>query len=69
MQEFGTHMLKSGSVVIPGNIAFDGQFYAVKLNAVQSGVDVSLYVDELVGKTYREIFWNYSKSSESCSSN
>ena len=51
VQEFGTHMFKEGSVVIPGNIVFDGQFYAVKLNAVQSGVDVSLYVDELVGKT------------------
>ena len=51
VKEFGTHMFKEGSVVIPGNIGFDGQFYAVKLNAVQSGVDVSLYVDQLVGKT------------------
>ena len=51
VQEFGTHMFKEGSVVIPGNIVFDGQFYAVKLNEVQSGVDVSLYVDKLVGKT------------------
>jgi hypothetical protein len=51
VQEFGTHMFKEGSVVIPGNLVYDGQFYAVKLNAVQSGVDVSLYVDKLVGKT------------------
>ena len=49
--DFGSHMFKEGSVVIPGNITYDGQFYAVKLNSTQFGVDISLYIDKFVGKT------------------
>lgn len=51
VESFGSHIFKEGSMVIPGNIAFDDQFYAVKLNPVQYGVDISLYLEELVGKT------------------
>lgn len=51
VESFGSHIFKEGSMVIPGNIAFDDQFYAVKLNSSQYGVDVSLYLDKLVGKT------------------
>ena len=32
VESFGSHIFKEGSVVLPGNIAFDGQFYSVKLN-------------------------------------
>ena len=50
IESFGSHMFKEGSVVIPGNIAYDGQFYAVKLNSTNFGVDISLYIDQFVGK-------------------
>ena len=30
IESFGSNIFKEGSVVIPGNIAYDGQFYAVK---------------------------------------
>ena len=51
VEEFGSHMFKEGSMVIPGNIGYDGQFYAVKLNTTQFGIDLSLYIDKFVGKT------------------
>ena len=50
IESFGSHMFKEGSVVIPGNIAYDGQFYAVKLNSTNFGVDISFYIDQFVGK-------------------
>ena len=30
IESFGSHIFKEGSVVVPGNISYDGQFYAVK---------------------------------------
>jgi hypothetical protein len=51
VEKFGTHIFKEGSVVIPGNPSYDGQFYAVKLNTTQFGIDISLYIDRFVGET------------------
>ena len=48
---FGSHIFKEGSIVVPGNISYDGQFYAVKVNSSLFGIDISLYIDKLVGKT------------------
>ena len=50
VESFGSHIFKEGSVVIPGNIAYDGQFYSVKLNPTNFGVDTSLYINEFIGK-------------------
>ena len=50
VESFGSHIFKEGSVVIPGNIAYDGQFYSVKLNSTTFGVDISLYINNFVGK-------------------
>ena len=50
VEDFGSHIFKEGSVVSPGGITYDGQFYAVKLNATNFGVDVSLYIDNYLGK-------------------
>ena len=51
VEKFGTHIFKEGSIVVPGNISYDGQFYAVKLNTTQFGIDISLYIDKFVGET------------------
>ena len=51
IEDFGSHMFNDGSIVIPGAPTFDDQFNAVKLNSTQFGTDVSLYVDNLIGKT------------------
>ena len=50
IESFGSHMFKEGSMVIPGNIAYDGQFYAVKLNPTNFGIDISLYINNFIGK-------------------
>jgi len=50
IEKFGSNVFKDGSVVIPGNIAYDSQFYAVKLNPTNYGVDISLYIEKLIGK-------------------
>ena len=50
IEDFGSHMFKEGSIVIPGAPTYDDEFDAVKLNATQFGVDISLYTDQLIGK-------------------
>ena len=51
VESFGSHIFKEGSMVIPGGITYDPQYNAVKLNPDHSGIDVSLYISSLVGKT------------------
>ena len=53
IESFGSHMLKEGSMVIPGNIAFDDEYPAVKLNEDHLGVGISAYGKNLVGKRLR----------------
>ena len=50
IQSFAGHMFKEGSMVIPGNIGYDGQFYSVKLNPTNLGIDISLYINYFIGK-------------------
>lgn len=50
IEDFGSHIFKEGSVVIPGNISYDGQFYSVKVNPSQFGIDLSVYIDNFLGK-------------------
>lgn len=50
VESFGSHIFKEGSLVIPGNIAFDPQFNAVKLVSQQYGVDITSYLENFVGK-------------------
>ena len=49
VESFGSHIFKEGSMVIPGSITFDDKYYSVKINAEHLGLDVSLYIDKLVG--------------------
>jgi hypothetical protein len=50
ISSFANHIFKDGSVVIPGNISYDPNYYAVKLNPKHLGLDVGLYINELIGK-------------------
>ena len=49
VESFGSHMFKEGSMVIPGGISYDSEYYSIKLNSEHLGVPISLYVDKLVG--------------------
>ena len=51
VESFGSHIFKEGSLVIPGNIAYDNQFSSVKLKPTQYGVDITSYLSNFVGKT------------------
>ena len=42
IESLGNHVFKEGSLVVPGNISYDSQFYAVKVNSTHLGIDVSL---------------------------
>ena len=49
IEKLGSNSFKNGSVIVPGNIAYDGNFYAVQLNPSLYGIDITLYLDQLVG--------------------
>lgn len=50
VESFGSHIFKEGSMVIPGNIVYDNQFYAVKLEDTQFGVNINNYINQFIGK-------------------
>lgn len=50
LESFGSHMFKEGSIVIPGNVTYDDQYYAVEINSSHLGTDVSVYINNFVGK-------------------
>ena len=50
IEQFGKHFFKEGSQVIPGQVAFDPAYQAVELSDTFFGIQVSEYVDKLVGK-------------------
>ena len=50
VESFGSNIFKEGSMVIPGSVTFDNQFSAVKLNAINLGIDVSVYIKNFIGK-------------------
>jgi len=50
VEKFGDHIFKEGSVVIPGGVAFDNQFSAVKLKPTNFNVDISVYIQNYLGK-------------------
>jgi hypothetical protein len=50
IEQFGNHVFKEGSVVIPGQLSYTNQYKFVKIENSYLGVDVSVYINDLVGK-------------------
>ena len=50
VSSFGSHIFKEGSMVIPGSLNYDPEYYSVKINNEHQGIPVSLYADQLKGK-------------------
>ena len=50
VENFGSHIFKEGSMVIPGNINYDGEYTSLKINSDYLGIPVTAYADKLVGK-------------------
>ena len=63
VKEFGSHIFKEGSVVIPGNVDYHNKYFSVKLDSDHLGIPVVLYANELKGKKLkgqnsgRKCFW------------
>jgi hypothetical protein len=53
VEQFGNHIFKEGSVVIPGNIDYDDNLHVVELQNSYNGISVSTYIPLIVGKTIR----------------
>ena len=53
VEQFGKHFFKEGSVVIPGQIAYDPDYFYVQIDANHLGVPVEIYLDALVGQTIK----------------
>jgi hypothetical protein len=49
-EQFGRHIFKEGSVVIPGQLRYDNPVEAVELKESYNGIPISLYFNELLGK-------------------
>ncbi len=50
VEQFGSHMFKDGSIVIPGGLTYDGNYFAVRLDPTHLGTDIEVYLKHLVGK-------------------
>ena len=53
VEQFGNHIFKEGSVVIPGQLSIDNPFHAVEIEPQFNGILVSAYFNEILGKTIR----------------
>ncbi len=51
LSKLSTYVFKNGAKVIPGDPSFQDNVRAIKLNSTNFGVDVSLYTNNLIGKT------------------
>ena len=49
IEQFGSHFFKEGARVIPGQLTYISNFYAVEINSEYSGIPVSLYLNSLEG--------------------
>ena len=48
VENFGKHIFKEGSMVIPGGIEFDKSYYSAKIDATHLGIDVSIYLSDII---------------------
>ena len=53
LESFGQHFFKEGSMVIPGNIAYDDDYTNVQIDETHLGIPVELYLESLKGKLIR----------------
>ena len=53
IEQFGNHIFKEGSVVIPGQVSYIDNYYAVEIQSEYLGINILAYLNKLVGKTIR----------------
>ena len=50
VEKFGKHFFKEGSVVIPGQLAYDNEYTCVQIDDTHLGIPVSIYLENLKNK-------------------
>jgi hypothetical protein len=53
VEQYGKHIFKEGSVVIPGQLRYENPLYAVEIESTFNGAPISLYFDQILGKKLR----------------
>lgn len=53
VEQYGRHIFKEGSVVIPGQLTYQNPIYAVEIESTFNGSPISLYFDNLLDKKIR----------------
>ena len=48
VEQFGSHIFKEGSMVIPGGVTYDNLYESVKVNPDHLGIDITVYLDALI---------------------
>ena len=55
VESFGKHIFKEGSMVIPGAIEFDNTYFSAKVNDTHLGIDVSVYLSNIIAVSYTHL--------------
>jgi len=50
IESFGSHIFKEGSMVIPGSVTYDSEYFSLKIQETHLGIDVTQYLQQLIGK-------------------
>ena len=53
IEQYGKHIFKEGSVVIPGQLKYENPLYAVEIESTFNGSPISLYFEQLKDKRLR----------------
>ncbi len=53
VEQYGKHIFKEGSVVIPGQLRYENPIYAIEIEDSFNGAPISLYFDQFLGKKLR----------------
>jgi hypothetical protein len=53
VEQYGKHIFKEGSVVIPGQLRYENPLYAIEIEDSFNGAPISLYFDQFLGKKLR----------------
>ena len=53
VEQYGKHIFKEGSVVIPGQLRYENPLYAIEIEDLFNGTPISLYFDQFLGKKLR----------------
>jgi hypothetical protein len=53
IEQFGKHIFKEGSVVIPGQLRYENPIYAIQIQSEYNGIAISSYFDQLLGSKIR----------------